>query len=407
MDATILKRRGIARYWQAVCTAAGVLVVAMVLFVPGAFAQDAYYDDFSQSTSGWLVYEDTYARYQYTGGEYVVAMKQPNVARWSWAPTTAVPSSFLLEVTARASGAGGMYGLVWGQDDNNLTALWVSPDGWYAVYPYSAGRWSQALVTPSRHSSIRTGSSSNHFEVTVDGPTVRIAVNGASLTTLSHTSGTISRVGVIVSSGTGSAFKAVFDGFRFASPSTSAATGLILLDRFTSAQSGWEAQQYSDASVGYAGVEYAIAIRSSDRVRWSWAPTPSAYENAILETAAYRHIGDNAVRYGLVWGLDNENFYLFEVTPAGEYVVDLMRNGVWLTPPVGFSASTAIRTQDLYNKLQVEIADGQATVAVNGTDLASFRLALAGPYQFGVVANSGTSVPVEVRFIDFVVRQAD
>jgi hypothetical protein len=369
-------------------------------------AAQAYLDDFESADSGWLIYQDVSSGYAYTGGEYAMQMKRANMLRWSWTPVRALPESFTIAVTGRAlSGDGGTYGLVWGRDDANLTTLQISPEGWYAVYPYRFGRWGTALVEPTRHAAIAEGGAENRLAVAIDGDQIRILVNGATLRTLSDGLGAPLKVGVVTSAGSTSTFSAAFDDFEVIDTSVSSGTGLILYDTFCDASTGWYSDDAQASGSGYRDIEYALWTDEPNHVQWAWAPLSDPLGEATADTQAYVYRGDETVRYGIVWGLDNRNFYLFEVTSRGEYVVDLQRDGVWQERPVPWGTSAAIRGAGFYDKLRLELTGRRATVSVNGVELADFPLSMPGPYWLGVAASSDVAAPVEVRFVDFVIRE--
>jgi uncharacterized repeat protein (TIGR01451 family) len=141
----------------------------------------AYFDDFSNASSGWFVGEDEDVLADYTGGEYRVLSKQPYLflfrspkcalTRYSvevdmrWAGETGSDLSLIFGLTRDFS----QYYLVVINTDYRAFALYRhNPDGTFTVL--------QAPVYPSPF--IQPGNATNHVKITRNGALTDLEVNG-------------------------------------------------------------------------------------------------------------------------------------------------------------------------------------------------------------------------------------
>ncbi len=141
-------------------------------------------DDFSDSDSGWLVYDDPVCEYSYSRGMYVITVKQPQKLRWSWAPKETFPADFTVEIEAqKSSGPDGTYGIIWGSDEQNFFLFNINTEGWYSVDQMVNGAWQTSPVPSSDHNAINQGTGANHLKLIVKDNSVTLLINDAELRT--------------------------------------------------------------------------------------------------------------------------------------------------------------------------------------------------------------------------------
>jgi subtilisin family serine protease len=142
---------------------------------PGA--PPAFFDDFSDSTSGWAEVDHPAYSLGYIGGEYQMLIRVYDWKVPSYAPFSAAIAHGLVRVTARqVSGSAAAYGLVFASD--RTCAFLVSPLGYAALWGYNsvAASW-YTVVDWQASSAVAQGGGSNTLAVEIDDGVVRFYVN--------------------------------------------------------------------------------------------------------------------------------------------------------------------------------------------------------------------------------------
>lgn len=141
-------------------------------------------DDFEDPASGWPVYSDEYARFEYLGGEYRMLAIDPDYFYMVKAPTCK-RMNYSVSVDARWAGTPGyMYGLVFGlADDFSQYYLFLVDILYqdYALYYFDANGY-QALINPSQSTFINAAAP-NRLQVVRNGSRIELLVNGYALGT--------------------------------------------------------------------------------------------------------------------------------------------------------------------------------------------------------------------------------
>lgn len=192
-----------------------------------------FFDDFSDPTSGWPVYEDGYALFEYLEGEYRILVK--NTMWWAGAVPTYQAKDYLVGVKVRNAGTTyGTYGIIFGvaEDWNYFYTFEIDPDGYYGIWRYSSTKgWEVLTVDYSPH--INQGPASNRIEVKRAGSSIEVYANKHLLTALSDNTYTgLGYAGLITSSFNYSPVDARFDNFSvyplecWATSTTSTSQGL-------------------------------------------------------------------------------------------------------------------------------------------------------------------------------------
>jgi uncharacterized repeat protein (TIGR01451 family) len=144
-----------------------------------------YFDNFSNSTSGWEVGDDAYARSEYMNGEYRVLTKRSGYTYVFDAPTCN-RQNYAVEADARWVGTpGAAYSLLFGiaGDFSQYYLFDVNTD--YQLYwlvRRDPGVW-VTLVDATSSPAIHSGTASNHLKATRSGSQITLEVNGTVLGT--------------------------------------------------------------------------------------------------------------------------------------------------------------------------------------------------------------------------------
>jgi hypothetical protein len=161
-----------------------------------------FYDDFSDSASGWEEVDDEFVRSEYLNGEFRLLTKQSGYFYLFTAPTCA-RESYVVEVDARWVGTpANSYGLIFGVDAefNNYYLFDVNTDYQeFRLLRREPGYW-YTIVPVTFSSAIKSGNASNHLKTTRRGNQIILEVNGVVLGTWNDSNITgLTYVGIVSS----------------------------------------------------------------------------------------------------------------------------------------------------------------------------------------------------------------
>lgn len=154
-------------------------------FLPVAYhAYDpcAFFDDFSDSTSGWPVGEDSLISYGYVDGEYSALAKQGGYLFIFKSPALCQLENYTVEVDAHwVTHQTSSYGIVFGlnEDFTQYYLFLANPNyPWYGLWRYNDGSLS-TLIPPTVAGIYNSWP--NHLKVIRNGAQITLEVNGISL----------------------------------------------------------------------------------------------------------------------------------------------------------------------------------------------------------------------------------
>jgi len=189
---------------------------------------------------------------------------------------------------------------------------------------------------------------------------------------------------------------------------------LLFHDGFDDPGSHWT--RYTDAECEYAYEDgrYTLAVAERGWLYWVWAPYegfPVVFQASVQ---AYS-VGWSSGGWGLLWGIDDDNFYLFRVTTNGEYAVDVMAEGVWQPSPVPLTHGAPLnqglqaenRQLSKENEIRVEASTDLVTLWVEGTMIAQVPIPSLGPGRIGLAVQTMGDPNYTVSFDEFRVFALD
>ena len=183
-------------------------------------------------------------------------------------------------------------------------------------------------------------------------------------------------------------------------------------DDFEDDGSGWEVTTSDTADRDYVDGEYAITISSPKWYVAAYAPT-AAFTNPHVSVTA-RTVGSpqDAPVMGLVCDIQASGEYYYMGFSADGYYGIVYYDGtdsVFLTSDKKeWTPTTAVETfADSYTLEADCLEDGTLRLTVDGEVLAEVNDTRLSAGKVGVFAQSFDEVPVEVRFDDFDVAEAD
>jgi hypothetical protein len=198
----------------------------------------------------------------------------------------------------------------------------------------------------------------------------------------------------------------------------------ICYDSFDNPGSGWNEETGDTGSVQYRNGKYQVRITRPNYMWWSWAPCSVVPDNFIVEVTGYARASSLYSYYGVIWGIDGDNFLAFLITPTGWTAVWSQRDGEWGHSPLAWTESSAIDCgENERNRLRVTVEGDSVEVKINSQRVASFdtgkSLDLAAAFDapglislgegdewlVGVTGGSFDRVPVDFYFESFALYE--
>lgn len=149
------------------------------------------------------------------------------------------------------------------------------------------------------------------------------------------------------------------------------ASGILFQDDFNDPNSGW--QQYSNdtAESKYENGELSLLVKLQKWGSWVTNQKAGKFGDMVLEADARLFSGPHQSSYGLVFRWQNDNnFYRFLISGAGEYSIQKRANGIVFTPQK-FTKSAFINQGETANHLKVVCKGSKIEVYCNGHPLAA------------------------------------
>ncbi len=144
---------------------------------------------------------------------------------------------------------------------------------------------------------------------------------------------------------------------------------LTYAEDFSDSFGGWDDAYDAYTTKQYGNNRYQIEITASNLVAWGLANRDAADFEVEVETRL--ESGDPSNSYGLLFRFqDRENFYRFDISGDGYFLVSKFQNGQWTTL-VDWTASPAIHQGNADNLLKVSAFGPNLTLWANGQQLAT------------------------------------
>jgi Tol biopolymer transport system component len=144
---------------------------------------------------------------------------------------------------------------------------------------------------------------------------------------------------------------------------------LVYEDNFDDSSSGWDDAFDAYTTKQYGNHRYQIEVNTSNLVAWGLANRDVA--DFEVEVEAKFEEGGQSNGYGLLFRFqDRENFYRFDISGDGYFLLSKFVKGAWTTM-VDWQASPAITPGNAANILKVAAFGPNITVWANGEQLAS------------------------------------
>jgi|GEM_PF-599365 len=150
-------------------------------------------------------------------------------------------------------------------------------------------------------------------------------------------------------------------------PGQVSSTKLLYEDDFSAPGSGWVQESLGDRELTYQDGEYHILVKKFDWAVCRWNRNEGPFTDFALEIDARLVSGSEGSSYGVIFRVQNtwsENYYRFQVSGNGYYLIGTKTNGVW-TVLQEWKRSTFINQGNNTNHLKVVCKGSQIEVYVN------------------------------------------
>jgi len=175
---------------------------------------------------------------------------------------------------------------------------------------------------------------------------------------------------------------------------------LVYDDDFSNPSSGWDDAFDRYTTKQYGNNKYYIEITTSNLVAWGLANRKVS--DFRIEVHAAQEVGPNNNGYGILFRFqDRDNFYRFDISGDGFFLLSKFYNGEWVTL-VPWTASSAINVGQATNLLTVEAVGSQIRVYANDTLLAEVEDVSLTDGNFGFFASTFSEPNLTVSFDDIV-----
>ncbi len=174
----------------------------------------------------------------------------------------------------------------------------------------------------------------------------------------------------------------------------------LFTEDFTTFVNRWDRLVSAKSSADYKNFVYQMDIRSPGIEIWSLPQTDFDLDRYYIEVNANIMLGSADDSFmGIIVNYQNENnFYVFGITPAGTFEMRWWVDGEW-SEEILAEGTFEISDNTL---LQIKDNEGVFDIGINGEQLATFESDNLGSGQFGLFAQAGHGI-LQVSFDDYTV----
>jgi len=171
---------------------------------------------------------------------------------------------------------------------------------------------------------------------------------------------------------------------------------LAYQDDFSDHSSGWDDAFDRYTVKQYGNNKYYIEVMTSNLAAWGLANRDVA--NFRLEVEATQEAGPNNNGYGILFRFqDRENYYRFDVSGEGYFLLSKFYRGEWTTL-IPWTPSPALNVGQATNQLMVEALGTRIRIFANGVELGQVTDSSLSHGNFGVFANTFSEPNLVVSF---------
>jgi Tol biopolymer transport system component len=173
---------------------------------------------------------------------------------------------------------------------------------------------------------------------------------------------------------------------------------LVYDDDFSNPSSGWDDAFDRYTTKQYGNNKYYVDITTSNLVAWGLANRKVG--DFRLQVDAAQEEGPNNNGYGVLFRFqDRDNFYRFDISGDGFFLLSRFYDGEWVTL-VPWTASSAVNVGQATNRLAVEAVGSQIRVYANDALLAEVEDDTLDEGNFGFFASTFSEPNLTISFDD-------
>jgi len=183
----------------------------------------------------------------------------------------------------------------------------------------------------------------------------------------------------------------------------------LLEDSFNDTACGWDEYEEDQASAGYRGSEYFVAVHQPNT---SAVAIPGAsFSNVSIQAEVRLEQGSADNNYGLLCRYqDLDSFYAFLISSDGYYAIASVTDGgpykILSGDGTHLMPTEAILTEPgASNEIHAVCAGSTLTLYVNGQQLASVSDAQLDSGDIGFIVSAYEQAPIEIRFDNLFVQE--
>lgn len=378
-------------------------------------------DDFRSDDDSWPTSVDDNVAYSYLRRAYHIRV---NTANWLGFAFNQQASdlqlrNFLAEVDVShvAGPLNAEYGILFHyRDGDNFYLYAISGLGTYSLWQKAGGQWT-SLIPWTETDLIETGAdATNRLGVVASQGVISLLVNQSILAEYTEETPGVGIVGLVAGAFDEPNVEVAFDNFhlwRFeveqgderdepqsgesVEPTNALSADILaaavdrladirtaapdFADNFRRNTGLWANPDYADVTYAFTRGIYRITVDAPNITPGSTADVDVA--DFLLEVDAGQQAGP-AGQYGVFFRhVDEQNFYLFAVSPLGSYTLWKMVEGEWTQLIAWTDAAAIVTGAGEFNRLGVLAEDAQITLLVNNTPVAQVE---DNSFQRGAIA---------------------
>jgi dipeptidyl aminopeptidase/acylaminoacyl peptidase len=173
---------------------------------------------------------------------------------------------------------------------------------------------------------------------------------------------------------------------------------LVYQDDFSDSASGWDDAFDKYTIKQYGNQKYHIVIQTSNLMAWGLANRDIG--DFVMEVDAAQEEGPDNNGYGLIFRMqDRQNFYRYDISGDGFYLLSKFINGEWVTL-VDWTASPQVNKGQSANRLKVSAFGPSISIYANDQLLATVNDKTFSHGNFGFFAGTFSEPNLWVSFDD-------
>ena len=114
-------------------------------------------------------------------------------------------------------------------------------------------------------------------------------------------------------------------------------------------------------------------------------------------------VSEHFGQYGILWGIDGDNYYAFMIKPNGQFRLRKQVNNKWIRDPIPWTETSATVKGKESNRLKLIVIGESITLVVNDKVLKTIEGRNFGPGKIGLAVGSLERPEVKVSFDNLMI----